>query len=207
MGGEDLHVPVPTLRSLSSTQSVHKAAKASGGFPETEWLSPHNISRQHVNATSGQGQLQQMIQLTYELFKSFGLMMNQKKSVLMSTQELGFYLCSATMRLSIPSEKLRKIQQGTNHMLDQESVSVREITKFVGKTTAMMRTIPLAPLHYRALQLLMNSVLPLNYNHEEIFTKYEILVTLTPASKPDLEWWIGLKKAPSEHQCTSQTQQ
>ena len=55
VGGEDLHVPVPTLRSLSGTQSVHKAAEASGGLPETEWLSPHNISRRHVNATSGQG--------------------------------------------------------------------------------------------------------------------------------------------------------
>ena len=55
VGGEDLHVPVPTLRSLSGTQSVHKTAEASGGLPETEWFSPHNISRRHVNATSGQG--------------------------------------------------------------------------------------------------------------------------------------------------------
>ena len=45
-------------------------------------------------------------------------------------------------------------------MLDQQSVSVREIARFVGKTTATMKAIPLAPLHYRALQSLMNSVLP-----------------------------------------------
>ena len=48
-------------------------------------------------------------------------------------------------------------------MLDQESVSVREIARFVGKITATKRAIPLAELHYRALQMLMNSVLPLNY--------------------------------------------
>ena len=30
--GEDLNVTVPTLQSLSNTQSVHKAAEASGGF-------------------------------------------------------------------------------------------------------------------------------------------------------------------------------
>ena len=100
------------------------------------------------------------------------------------------------MRLLIPSEKLRKIQQDARYLRDRESVSVREIARFVGKATATMRAIPLAPLHYRALQLLMNSVLPLNYTQEEISTKYETVVTLTPASKKDLEWWIDLKKAP-----------
>ena len=143
------------------------------------------------------GQLQQVTQLTCQLFESLGLVVNQKKSVLTPTQEiefLGFYLCSVTMRLLIPPEKLRKIQQDARHLLDQESVTVREIARFVGKATATMRAIPLAPLHYRALQLLMNSVLPLNYTQEEISTKYETIVTLTPACKRDLEWWIDLQK-------------
>ena len=144
-------------------------------------------------------QLQQVTQLTCQLLESLGLMVNLKKSILTPTQELeflGFHLCSVTMRLSIPSEKLRKIQQDAWHLRDRESVSVREIARFVGKATATMRAIPLAPLHYRALQLLMNSVLPLNYTQEKISTKYETVVTLTPASKKDLEWWIDLKKAP-----------
>ena len=70
-------------------------------------------------------------------------------------------------------------------MLGKESVSVREIARFVGKTTATVRAIPLAPLHYRALQLLMNSVLPRNFSQEEIFTKYDTLVSLIPARKLD----------------------
>ena len=82
------------------------------------------------------------------------------------------------------------------HLLDRESVSVREIARFVGKATATIKAIPLAPLHYIALQLLMNSVIPLNYTQEEISTKYEAVVTLPPASKKDLVWWIDLKKAP-----------
>jgi len=123
--------------------------------------------------------------------------------MLTPTQELeflGFHLCSVTMRLSIPSEKLRKIQQDAKHLLDQQSVSVREIARFVGKTTVTIRAIPLAPLQYRALQSLMNSVLPLNYiqedMQEEVSSKYKTVVSLTPASKADLEWWIGLEKAP-----------
>ena len=42
----------------------------------------------------------------------------------------------------------------------------------------------------------MNSVLPLNYAQEKILNKYETAVTLTPASKKDLKWWIDLKMAP-----------
>ena len=146
-------------------------------------------------------QLQQVTQLTCQLLESLGLMVNLKKSILTPTQELeflGFHLCSVTMRLLIPSEKLRKIQQDARHLQDRESVSVREIARFVGKATATMIANPLTPLHYRALQLLMNSVLPLNYTQEEISTKYETVVTLTPASKKDLERWIDLKKAPLE---------
>ena len=58
-------------------------------------------------------------------------------------------------------------------MLDQESVSVREIARFVSKTTATTRATPLVPLQYRALQSLMNSVLPSNYTEEVIYTKYK----------------------------------
>ena len=71
-------------------------------------------------------QLQEVTQLTCQLFESLGLMVNMKKSILTPTQELeflGFHLCSETMRLSIPSEKLRKIQQDPRHMLDQQSMS------------------------------------------------------------------------------------
>ena len=36
----------------------------------------------------------------------------------------------------------------------------------------------------------------LNYTQEEISTKYETVVKLTPASKRDLEWWIDLQTTP-----------
>jgi len=75
-------------------------------------------------------QLEQITQLTGQLFESLGLTVNQKKSILTPTQELeflGFHLCSTTMRLSLPSEKLCKIQQDARRMMHQASVSVREI--------------------------------------------------------------------------------
>ena len=54
MGGESLHVSIPTLWPLSSTQGVYKTDEASGRLPETERLSSHNISRRYANTTPGQ---------------------------------------------------------------------------------------------------------------------------------------------------------
>ena len=42
----------------------------------------------------------------------------------------------------------------------------------------------------------MSSLLPLNYTLEEIYTKYKTLASPSPASKTDVEWCIGIKKAP-----------
>lgn len=59
-------------------------------------------------------QLQQIMQLISQLFESLGLMINHKKSILSPTQRLeflGFDINSQTMELSIPQEKMQKIQQ------------------------------------------------------------------------------------------------
>ena len=144
-------------------------------------------------------QLQQITHLVCSLLENLGLMVNQKKSMTTPVQRLeflGFQVCSISMKFTIPSEKLRKIKQAARKILDQRITSVREITQFVGKTAATGRAIPLAPLHYRALQMLMNSVMPLDYTQEEIARKYNTTLTLIPACKEDLSWWASLEKVP-----------
>ena len=143
-------------------------------------------------------QLHQITQLICQLLEALGLMVNQKKSITNPTQELeflGFQVGSISMNLSIPSEKLRKIRQDARRMLDCPQVTVREVARFVGKAVSTLRAIPLAPLHYRALQMLMNSVLPLNYTLEEVNKKYETFLTLTAACKADLTWWVSLEQS------------
>ena len=133
---------------------------------------PDNISGGHTDDAPGKNPSRTICQLTCQLF---GLIVNQMKSILTPTQELeflGFQLCSTSMRLSVPTEKLCKIQQDARRMLQQASVSVREIARFVGKTTATLRAIPLAPLHYQALQMQMNSFLFLSYNQETNTIQY-----------------------------------
>ena len=59
-------------------------------------------------------QLEQITQLTCQLFKVLGLMVNQKKSILTPMQDLeflGFHVCSMTMRLSIPPRNFAKFNK------------------------------------------------------------------------------------------------
>ena len=133
---EDLHVSMPTLWSISSTKGIYKTAEASGGLPEIKWLSPHNILGRHANATPGQGPTTTGNPTHLPIIGKLRVNGEPKKSLLTPTQELeilGFHLSSVTTRLSTPLEKLRKIQQDARHLLDRESVSVREIARFVGK--------------------------------------------------------------------------
>ena len=69
------------------------------------------------------GQLQQVTQITCQLFKSLRLMVYQKKSVLMPTQELGL---SSVLSNNKAFDSIRKIQQDVKNMLTQESSLVRE---------------------------------------------------------------------------------
>ena len=140
-------------------------------------------------------QLHQITQLTCQLFEGLGLMINQKSRTI-PTQELeflSFQVCSVSMNLSIPSEKLRKIKQDLRRMLDRSTVAVREVAQFVGKAVATLRAVPLVPLHYRALPLLRNSVLHLTTSRRGK-QEYETVMTLTAASKADLSWWASLKQ-------------
>ena len=55
MGGDDLQIPMPALWPLSSTQSVHQIAEASGGFPEADRLSPDYIPGRHTDDAPREG--------------------------------------------------------------------------------------------------------------------------------------------------------
>ena len=73
-------------------------------------------------------------------------------------------------------------------------MSVREIAQFAGKAIATIRASPIAPLHYRALQSLMNSVHPVGYTQKGMNAKFNTIVQLDPMSKADLLWWQSLDR-------------
>jgi len=140
-------------------------------------------------------QLEVLVTQICQLFEALGLMINRKKSLLSPIQLLeflGFQVCSTTLRFLIPREKLRKIWQDAHHLLQQTTVSLRELARFIGKTTATVRALPAAPLHYRAIQKLMNSVSPSIPCQSEVNEKFSTRVHLSKEARTDLTWWAGL---------------
>ena len=84
-------------------------------------------------------ELTQLTPLIYQLFEALGLMVNLKKSILSPQQTLeflGFQVDTVNLKLIFQAEKLRKIQQLAQHLLHQSRVSVRDLARFVGKTSA-----------------------------------------------------------------------
>ena len=138
MGGEVLYVHMPTLWSLCSTKGIYQTTETSSGLPSAGEMSSDNIPGQSTVLTPGQGQLRHMVQLISQLFEGLGLMVNHKKSILLPAQNLGFLgfnINSQTMQISLPQEKMRKTQHDSSRLLAQQSVSVCQIARFVGKTT------------------------------------------------------------------------
>ncbi len=93
------------------------------------------------------------------------------------------------MTIHLPKEKLRKIEQDARSLLSQDLVTIRDLASFIGKASASSRAIRLAPLHYRALQKMVNSVVPYHHSEEEIRKKYSMLLPLTLEAQEDLQWW------------------
>jgi len=75
-------------------------------------------------------ELAQLTPLICQLFKALGLVINQKRSILMPRQNLeflGFQVDIISLQLIFPAEKLRKIQQLAQHLLHQPSEGFSEV--------------------------------------------------------------------------------
>ena len=68
---------------------------------------------------------------------------------------------------------------------------VQELARFVGKAVATVQALPLATLHYRALQFQINAVLPAPYQGTgpPNRKKYNTRVLLHGESRANLRWW------------------
>jgi len=84
---------------------------------------------------------------------------------------------------------MRKIQQDARALQQQHLVSVSDLARFVGKVTATARAIWQAPLHYKALQRMINLVVPIDQPRT---SEFNAMTELTKEARKDLSWWIFL---------------
>ena len=145
-------------------------------------------------------QLELLVPQVHQLLKALGLLINKKKSLLIPAQcleFLGFQICSHMLMISVPKEKLRKISRDAYRLLHQTTVSVRELARFVVKAVATVRGISVAPLYYRALQRLINSVSLADSFHSPVTEKFNVHLLLSQEARADLMWWaVSAKEVP-----------
>ena len=101
----------------------------------------------------------QVIQELLHLLQLLGFLINWEKSVLTPCQEiifLGFVVDSLQMTLSLPEEKVQNIILDCRRILRQDTVSVRDLARVIGRMTAAIQAVSPAPLCYRNLQRLKN---------------------------------------------------
>ena len=112
------------------------------------------------------------------------------QSALIPSQEiqfLGFVVNSVTMTMSLPEEKIKSIARACQTILKQETVTVRELSRVLGKMTAASQAVLPALLCYRNLQRVKN----LAYARTQ---SYEAVVPLDTLAQEELQWWCEFVK-------------
>ena len=133
------------------------------------------------------------LELIKDLFQTLGLLINNKKSQLESLQEivfLGLTISTIAMQVSLPKEKVTRIQQEARQMLSKTEVSVQKLAAFVGMTTAVKQAVRVAPLFHRHLQAVINRVVPLASSLEEVRQSYHQIVEISREASQELGWWM-----------------
>ena len=89
------------------------------------------------------------------LLQSLGILITIQKSILNPTSTLeflGVVVNSQDMTLSLPTEKILKIQQQCKEILSLKLTSIRALSKLSGRLASKATAILPATLQYKALQ-------------------------------------------------------
>ena len=119
------------------------------------------------------------------MLQHVGFLINIKKSYLQPTSTLeflGVIVDFGEMTLSLPKEKRLKVQNHCQDILEKGKVTVRELSKLIGRLSSTTIAVLLAPLHYRHLQ------------HQQIHklichNSFEEKVIISVETRNELLWW------------------
>ena len=176
-------MPPPWFRKCP--KGIHKIVKTSVVNTQTKRNSTRCIPRRYPSygALNGEGPSA----CCFESKSSRGarLYVNYLKSILIPSHQMEFLrslVNSLDLSLSLPRDKIRKIQSKCQDLLNTPITTVRELSKLLGLLSSYIQTVFLSPLHYRYLQQAKNSV-------HRFRQSYEALVHLDSGSLQEVQWW------------------
>ena len=113
-------------------------------------------------------------------------MVHPEKSVFAPSQEvayLGFIINSVTMTVRLTTERKRRIFDLCQEVLLKESVSIRLVSKHLGKFISSFQATKYGQLHYRDLKRLKTKALKINKGN------FDKKTPLDSHGKQDINWW------------------
>ena len=132
----------------------------------------------------------QHLTLLVSWLEELGFIINKDKSVMEPGHQiefLGLTVNSNTMSLSVPQDKIAKVQKECRHMLNRGVASARELSHLIGLLSSLIWAVYPAPLHYRALQRLKHRALT-------SLGSWDLQVSLDSSSQRDLVFWVSQLK-------------
>ena len=194
MGIQNLSVSVSPFRTdICPTGVLQNNETCSGSTSTHGYLSIH-LSRRPFSVASIKGGADTVNSFDLPAVRGSESGDQSKQIQTDSTSEYGVPGGHSKSTAHFPAKKLRKVQQLAQHLLHQPRISVRDLARFLGKTSASTWAIWPASLHFRALQFLINSVSPGNHPMEtaDVAKKFITNLALTIKAREDLNWWYAL---------------
>ena len=123
------------------------------------------------------------------LLESLGFIVHPEKTMRIPTQEieiefLGMDILSQTMKLRIPTQKVKKLRAEAAALLRKVATpTAREVSCLLGKMNSVAQALPPRPLYCRILQRDLARAL------ERGEQSYETPCPLSDLAKEELSWW------------------
>lgn len=126
-------------------------------------------------------------QLIIDTLHSLGFHVNFEKTVTTPTQIIDFFgliIDSKKFKVFLPRDKIDKIKNAAESLLQENCISIREVAAFIGLIVHAFNAISIGPLYYRSLE--RDKVRALNENDDN----YDGNINLSDQSKEEIVWWI-----------------
>ena len=186
MARESLRVPLLMFRLRSSSQNLHKIAKNTSVCPEEDKYSDSNIFGRYVYHGSNMEEILMSRDTVIFLLQRLDFVLSVEKSILNPVQEiefLGVTINSLKMCVSLPQEKMLKIQSQCQDVHGKGQVTVHELTKSLGLLASTIQAVLPAQVNVRYLQQQQIKAL-------RATQCYQVTALLNSNSKEELQWWI-----------------
>ena len=125
------------------------------------------------------------LQLTIECLENAGFILNYEKSTVVPSKRLeflGFMINMEKFTVSITERKLTSLRTCIAKALKKKRISIRQLSRIIGKIIATFPCCTEAPLHYRILDRYKIKMLRLNKSN------WNCVITLSLKCLQELEW-------------------